>query len=161
MALEGGEGSASRPGRSLRWGKTWYPLYRRLGGPQGRSGQVWKISPPPAFDPQTVQHIASHYTNYAAWPTKHISAQVDKFHAIEIRLVHSQLFPKSHFHFLSVLESMISGVLLQQPKQVEVDCRVVGSEVPNEITAATVVSCLLYVGLHHYAQYHTTDSLFL
>ena len=40
-----GEGSASRPGRSLPQGKTRYPLYRRLGGPQGRSGQVWKISP--------------------------------------------------------------------------------------------------------------------
>jgi hypothetical protein len=26
--------------------KTRYPLYRRLGRPQGRSGQVWKISPP-------------------------------------------------------------------------------------------------------------------
>ena len=26
--------------------KTWYPLYRRLGGPQGRSGQVRKNSPP-------------------------------------------------------------------------------------------------------------------
>ena len=45
-ALEEGEGSASRPGRSLPPGKTRYPLYRRLGGPQGRSGQVWKISPP-------------------------------------------------------------------------------------------------------------------
>jgi hypothetical protein len=41
-----GEGSASRPGRSLPPGKTRYPLYRRLGGPQGRSGQVRKISPP-------------------------------------------------------------------------------------------------------------------
>ena len=27
-------------------GKTWYPLYRRIGGPQGRSGLVRKISPP-------------------------------------------------------------------------------------------------------------------
>ena len=45
-ALEGGEGSASRPGRSLLPGKTPYPLYRRLGGPQGRSGHVRKISPP-------------------------------------------------------------------------------------------------------------------
>jgi hypothetical protein len=44
--LEGGEGSVSRPGRSLPPGKTRYPLYRRLGGPQGRSGQVRKISPP-------------------------------------------------------------------------------------------------------------------
>ena len=46
-ALEGDGGSASRPGRSLPPGKTRYPLYRRLGGPQGRSGQVRKISPPP------------------------------------------------------------------------------------------------------------------
>ena len=47
--LEGDEGSASRPGRSLPPGKTRYPLYRRLGGPQGRSGQVRKISPPTAI----------------------------------------------------------------------------------------------------------------
>ena len=62
MALEGGEGSASHPGHSLPPGKTWYPLYRRLGGPQVQSGQVRKISPPPRFDPQTVQPIASRYT---------------------------------------------------------------------------------------------------
>jgi hypothetical protein len=47
-ALEGGEGSASCPDHLLPPGKTRYPLYRRLGGPQGRSGQVWKISPPPS-----------------------------------------------------------------------------------------------------------------
>ena len=34
-----GDGSASRPGRFLTPGKTRYPLYRRLGGPQGRSGR--------------------------------------------------------------------------------------------------------------------------
>ena len=39
-----GEESASRPGRSLRPRKTRYPFYRRLGGPQGRSGQVRKIA---------------------------------------------------------------------------------------------------------------------
>ena len=44
MALEGGERSASRPGRSLPAGKSRYPLYRRQGGLQGRSGQVRKIS---------------------------------------------------------------------------------------------------------------------
>ena len=57
-ALEVSEGSASRPGRSLPPGKTRYPLYRRLGGPQGRSGQVRKISPPPGFDSRTVQSVA-------------------------------------------------------------------------------------------------------
>ena len=64
-ALEGGEGSASRPGRSLPPGKTRCPLYRRVGGPQGRSGQVRKVSPPPGFDPRTVQPVASRYTDQA------------------------------------------------------------------------------------------------
>jgi len=34
-ALEGGEWSAARPGRTLPPGKSRYPFYRRLGGPQG------------------------------------------------------------------------------------------------------------------------------
>ena len=45
-------------------GMTRYPLYRRLGRPQGRSGPVLKISPPPEFDPRTFQPIARHYTDY-------------------------------------------------------------------------------------------------
>ena len=40
VTLEGGEWSAARPGRTLPPGKTRYPLYRRLGGPQGRSGRA-------------------------------------------------------------------------------------------------------------------------
>ena len=63
-----GEGSASRPGRSLPSGKTRYPLYRRLGGPQDRSGQVRKISPPPGFDPRTVKLVSSRYKDYATRP---------------------------------------------------------------------------------------------
>jgi len=39
-ALEGGEWSAARPGRTLPPGKTRYPLYRRLGGLKGRSGRA-------------------------------------------------------------------------------------------------------------------------
>ena len=31
---------------ALPLGKARYPLDKRLGGPQGRSGRVWKISPP-------------------------------------------------------------------------------------------------------------------
>jgi len=42
--------------------KTRYVSYRRLGGPQSRSGQVRKISPPPGFDPRTVQPLANRYT---------------------------------------------------------------------------------------------------
>ena len=46
-------------------GKTRYPVYRRLGGPQGRSGRVRKISPSPGFGPRTFQPIASRCTEYA------------------------------------------------------------------------------------------------
>jgi hypothetical protein len=75
--LEGGEGSASRPGRSLHPGKTRYPFYRRLCGLHGWSGQVQKISPPPGFDPRTVQHVASRYTDYATQPTSW--SEVEKY----------------------------------------------------------------------------------
>jgi hypothetical protein len=68
-ALEGVEWSAARPGRTLSPGKPRYPLYRRLGGSQGRSGQVRKISPPPGFDPRTVQAVVSPYTDWATGPT--------------------------------------------------------------------------------------------
>jgi hypothetical protein len=37
---------------------------------QGRSGRVRKISPPPVFDPRTIQPVASRYTEYAI--TAHI-----------------------------------------------------------------------------------------
>jgi hypothetical protein len=67
-----GWGISVSPGRYLPAGKTRYPLYRRLGGLQGRSGQVRKISPPPGFDPRTVRPVASRYTDYATQPTHFI-----------------------------------------------------------------------------------------
>jgi hypothetical protein len=41
-----GVGSQCHAPAALPPGKTRYPLYRWLGGPQGQSGQVWKISTP-------------------------------------------------------------------------------------------------------------------
>ena len=67
-ALEGGEWSAARPGRTLTSGKTRYPLYRRLSGPQGRSGRAENLAPP-GFDPRTVQPVVSRYTDWANRPT--------------------------------------------------------------------------------------------
>jgi len=81
-ALEGSEGSALGPGRSLPPGKTRYLLYRSLGGPQGRSGQVRKISLPPGFDPRTVHPVASRYTDYAIRPTKETVVFGIKQHAV-------------------------------------------------------------------------------
>jgi hypothetical protein len=50
---------------SVSPGKTRHPLYRRLGGPQGRSGRVRKISLPPGLDTRTIQPVASRYTDWA------------------------------------------------------------------------------------------------
>ena len=54
-----GMGGQRHARAALPPGMTWYPLYRRLGGPQVRSGQVQKISP------RTVQSVASRYSDCA------------------------------------------------------------------------------------------------
>jgi hypothetical protein len=54
-------------------GKTRYPLYRRLGEPQGRSGCVRKISLPPGLDPRTVQLVVSCYVDWTTGLTQAIS----------------------------------------------------------------------------------------
>ena len=46
-------------------GKIRYPLFRRLGGPQGQSGQVRLIPSSPGFDHRTIQSLASRYTDWA------------------------------------------------------------------------------------------------
>ena len=56
-ALEGGEWSAARPGRTLPPRKTRYPFYRRLGGPQGRSGRAENLVPT-GIRSRTVQPVA-------------------------------------------------------------------------------------------------------
>jgi hypothetical protein len=59
-----GVGGQYHASAALPPGKTRYPMYRRLGGPQGRSGQLRKISHPQKFDPRTVQPVTSRYTNW-------------------------------------------------------------------------------------------------
>jgi hypothetical protein len=61
--LDGLGGQEHTPA-ALHPGKTQYPLYRRLDGAQNPSGRVRKISPPPGFDPPTVQSVASRYTDW-------------------------------------------------------------------------------------------------
>jgi len=60
-ALDGADVQRHAPA-VLPLGKTAYQLCRRLGGPQGRSGRVRKISLQPGFDPRTVQLASSRYT---------------------------------------------------------------------------------------------------
>jgi hypothetical protein len=59
-----GVGDQHHAPSALPLGKTRYPLCRRLGGFQGRSEQVRKISPPPGFDPPTGQlGVGLYYLN--------------------------------------------------------------------------------------------------
>ena len=66
--------TASPPGKETR-----YPLYKRLGGTQGRSGRVRKISPPAVFDPWTVQPLDSRYADYATAAHRHVTVQTTVF----------------------------------------------------------------------------------
>ena len=54
----GVDGDSHAPATLPAGKETQYSMYRWLGGPQGRSGRVWKISLSPGFDPRTAQSIA-------------------------------------------------------------------------------------------------------
>jgi len=69
-ALEGGEWSAARTGRTLSPGKTRYPFYRRLGGLQDRSGRVVNLVPT-GVRSRTVQPVAQSLFRLS-YPVPHI-----------------------------------------------------------------------------------------
>jgi len=62
--LDGVGGQRHAPAASPP-GKSRYPLFCRTGGPLGKSGRVRMISPPPRFDPPTLQPVASRYADCA------------------------------------------------------------------------------------------------
>ena len=64
-----GEWSAARPGRTLPPGKKRCPIYRRLGGPQGRSGRAGNLVPT-GIRSRTVQPVVSLYTDRTTRPTQ-------------------------------------------------------------------------------------------
>ena len=89
-----GWGFSTTPRPLLPPGKTRYPLYRRLGRHQDRSGQVRKIWPPPGFDPRTAQAVASRYNDWATRPTGYL---------YKVRLIIKNL--RGNDIFLTVWES--------------------------------------------------------
>jgi len=62
-----GEWSAARSGHTLPPGKTQYPFYRRLGGPQGRSWRAENLVPT-GIRSRTIQPVVSRYTDWATRP---------------------------------------------------------------------------------------------
>ena len=93
MSTVGGQHHAPA---ALHAGETLYPLYRRPGGPQGRSGGVLKISTPTRFDPQTIHVGASRYTDWAIAALREESKSLDSF-----------------FRRFSVITQMVSRWLVQ------------------------------------------------
>jgi hypothetical protein len=63
-----GVGGQHHASATLPLGKTQHALYRKLSGPQGRSGCVRKILSPLGFNPWTVQPVVSRYTDQATRP---------------------------------------------------------------------------------------------
>ena len=61
-ALDGGEWSVACPGRTLTPGKARYSFYRRLGGPQGRSGRAENLLPN-GIRSRTVHPVVNRYTD--------------------------------------------------------------------------------------------------
>ena len=62
------EWSAARPGRTLPTGKPQCPFYRRLSGPQGRSGRAENLIPT-GIRSRTVQPVVDRYIDWAIRPT--------------------------------------------------------------------------------------------
>jgi hypothetical protein len=69
-----------------------------MGGLQGQSRQVRKISPPPGFDSWTVQPVVSHCTVYAIptyWYGRHFWFVVDRpafSHIVSLSFIFHQFF---------------------------------------------------------------------
>jgi len=95
--LEGGEWSAARSGRTLSPGKTGYPLYRRLGGHQGRSGRAENLVPTRNRS-RSVQPVVSRYNGWAALPI-YIYIYIYTHTHVSVRTAQH-----AHTHFLSLIK---------------------------------------------------------
>ena len=91
--LEGGEWSAARPSRTLPPGKTGYPLYRKLVGPQGRSGRAENLASTGISSPDRPARSQSLYRlSYSAhlldmWKYKLRHRKLDIGFCLELLLV--------------------------------------------------------------------------
>ena len=88
-ALEGGEWSAARPGRTLPPGKTRYLFYSRQGGPQGRCGRAENLVPT-EIRSRTVQPVAQ--SLYRLSYRAHLSKNTPISNFIKISPVGTELF---------------------------------------------------------------------
>jgi hypothetical protein len=115
-ALEGGEWSAARPGRTLPSGKTRFPLYRRLREPQGRSGRAGNLAPT-GFDPRTVQPVTqslyrlSYPAHFLLWCYLKIRVPQIRWTDLERLRLKNPEETKCHITFhVRIMGSVMNGV---------------------------------------------------
>ena len=110
-ALEVGEWSAARPGRTLPPGKTQYPFYRGLGRPQARSGRAKNLVPTVIFFNRHsfIQVHCLHSSTYVTATFSILPAVRVSYHnryhhfhtspclSIHLSLVHYTRTPRIHF----------------------------------------------------------------
>jgi hypothetical protein len=128
----------------------WYPLHRRVGGPQSQSAWVWNILPPLRFHPWTVQSIVSHYTNYtilkSALHKKNLWAS--KYHLIIILLGSKEICEGVLKNLTHVSINMLSAV-----EDTSVCCRHFPLYHGSHILWSDTLSC------HQHASTNCTQSL--
>ena len=106
-ALEGAEWSATRRGRTLPPGKTRYPFYRRLGGPQGRSGRAEKSRPHRDSIPD--RPARSHSLYRLSYPVHTLSLLIRINHNVPcVEVVQFDLFFRAQIFSLSVVLQILS-----------------------------------------------------
>ena len=101
-----GVGVSTTPRPPLPPGKTRYPLYRRLGGPQGRSGRAENFVPT-GIRSRTVQPVVSHYTDWATLPTKVYFMLTNTTNGPYLEAALSNAYPLTH-----TTSSSISMIIL-------------------------------------------------
>ena len=148
-------------------GMPWYPLYRRLGGPQAEN-----LAPPPGFDPRTDQPVASRYTDWAiaahsqytirinfdvkVWqfPALHmVSSDHASTHSYEIWFYHH--YTKHEFVITITLNMFVITITLNM-HAVEIYSEKAETAIPTE---RCVPSTTVYCRHSHFLFVTTVDSV--
>ena len=87
--------------------KTRYPLCRRQGGPNCRSGRMRKISHPPGFDPRTVPPVPSAIPIELSRPTLSVRGVEKKI----ISKNSSTLNPTAFSNWYNISDSVVKNTL--------------------------------------------------
>jgi hypothetical protein len=104
-----------RPGRFTPGKETRYPFVRRLGGLQGRSGRMRKVSPQLEFNLRTIQPVTSCYT-YWALPAHLLGQRLHNFRQEVDERVARCAEEENHF-YLWIRQVRMHSKLLKRPRE--------------------------------------------